>query len=178
MKRIAVYCGSRTGTDPVYADAARTLGRELVRRGIGLVFGGGHIGLMGVIADAVLAVGGEAIGVIPEELRGRELAHTGLSALHSVATMHDRKAMMAELADGFIALPGGFGTLDEMFEMLTWRQLGYHAKPCGFLNTAGYFSGLADFLSRCRDDDFLTDVHHDTVLWDADPVRLIDRLVL
>lgn len=173
MTRLAVYCGSSPGADATYAGAARALGAEMVARGIGLVFGGGHVGLMGTIADAVLAAGGEAIGVIPAALRDKELAHKGCTELHIVSTMHERKALMADFADGFIALPGGYGTFEEMFEMLTWGQLGYHAKPCGFLNVAGYYDALFTFLDHCVDARFVTRVHRDMIIAAEDPGALL-----
>lgn len=176
MTRLAVYCGSSPGGDPAYADAARALATEMARRGIGLVFGGGHIGLMGTIADAVLNAGGEAIGVIPAALRDKELAHKGCSELHIVSTMHERKALMADLADGFIAMPGGFGTLDEMFEMLTWGQLGYHPKPCGFLNVAGYYDALFTFLDNCVEARFVTRVHREMIIAASEPSALLDEI--
>lgn len=176
MNRLAVYCGSSPGADPAYADAARAMGAAMVARNIGLVFGGGHVGLMGTIADAVLAAGGEAIGVIPAALRDKELAHKGCTELHIVSTMHERKAQMADLADGFIALPGGYGTFDEMFEMLTWGQLGYHNKPCGFLNVAGYYDALFTFLDSCVDARFVTRVHRDMIIEDSDAGALLDGL--
>jgi uncharacterized protein (TIGR00730 family) len=176
VKSIAVYCGSSPGADPDYADAARALGAEMARRDIALIFGGGHVGLMGIIADAVLDAGGEAHGVMPDALYEKELAHTGLTQLHVVRTMHERKAKMAELADGFIAMPGGFGTFEEMFEMLTWGQLGYHAKPCGFLNIAGYYSGLLDFLDHTVQERFVTTAHRDMILATHDPAALLDSM--
>jgi uncharacterized protein (TIGR00730 family) len=145
MKRVAVFCGSRVGTNPAFAAAARELGDCLAARGLGLVFGGGHVGLMGVLADAVLEAGGEVIGVIPQGLVDRELAHARCTQLHVTTSMHERKAVMADLADAFAALPGGYGTLDETFEMLTWAQLRLHQKPVGFLNVGGFFDGLLAF---------------------------------
>src|SRR5262245_12742237 len=142
MRRVCVFCGSSAGNRPEYADAARHLGAALARRGLGLVYGGGHVGLMGVVADAVLRAGGEVIGVIPQALVERELAQAGLTRLEVVDTMHQRKARMADLADAFVALPGGFGTCDELFEILTWSQLGLHARPVGLLNVAGFFDPL------------------------------------
>ena len=159
MTKLAVYCGSAPGHDPAFTDAARLLGTLMAQHNIGLVFGGGHIGLMGVIADAMLAGGGSVDGVIPRDLVARELAHEGCTRLHVVETMHERKAQMAILAQGFIALPGGFGTLDEMFEMLTWGQLGYHAKPCVFLNIAGYFDPLIAFADSAVVAGFLSPTH-------------------
>jgi uncharacterized protein (TIGR00730 family) len=159
MKAIAVYCGSSPGHDPTYARAAARLGQTMAKRGIGLVFGGGRVGLMGVIADAVLAEGGEARGVIPKALATKELAHAGLTELFVVGSMHERKAKMAELADGFVAMPGGFGTLDEIYEMLTWAQLGFHAKPIGLYNVKGYFDDLVRFAERATREGFVTQEH-------------------
>lgn len=176
MKRLAVYCGSSPGADPAYADGARALGTAMVARGLGLVFGGGHVGLMGTIADAVLAAGGEVVGVIPTALRDKELAHKGCTELHIVDTMHERKALMADLADGFVAMPGGYGTFDEMFEMLTWGQLGYHSKPCGFLNIAGYYDVLFTFLDTCVDARFVTRTHRDMILTGDEPGALLDAI--
>lgn len=176
MKRLAVYCGSSPGADPAFATAARELGTEMAVRGIGLVFGGGHVGLMGTIADAALAAGGEVIGVIPTALRDKELAHRGCTELHIVSTMHERKALMADFANGFVALPGGYGTLEEMFEMLTWGQLGYHSKPCGFLNVAGFFDMLFAFLDSCVDARFVTHVHRDMIIAADEPGALLDDL--
>lgn len=176
MTRLAVYCGSSPGADPAYAAAARALGREMAARGIGLVFGGGHVGLMGAIADAVLEAGGEVIGVIPEALRDKELAHQGCTELHVVSTMHERKSLMADYAKGFIAMPGGFGTFDEIFEMLTWGQLGYHTRPCGFLNVAGYYDALFAFLDSCVEARFVTRVHCEMIIAATDPAELLDRM--
>jgi uncharacterized protein (TIGR00730 family) len=159
MMRLCVFCGSSQGTNPVYAGAARRLGGQMAARGLGLVYGGGHIGLMGVLADAVLASGGEAIDVIPRALVERELAHDRLTALHVVDTMHQRKALMADLADGFAALPGGFGTGDELFEILTWAQLGLHGKPIGLPNVAGFFDPLLAWLDRGVVEGFLRPEH-------------------
>lgn len=156
MQRLCVFCGSSAGNRTVYADSARLLGQELAARGIGLIYGGGHVGLMGILADAVLAGGGEVIGVIPQALVDRELAHRGLTELRVVHSMHERKALMAKLADGFAALPGGFGTGDELLEMLTWAQLGIHAKPVGLLNVAGYFDSLLGWLDLAVREGFLT----------------------
>lgn len=154
-KRICVYCGSHIGQNGRYREAAVDLGRLLAARDLGLVYGGGHVGLMGIIADAALAGGGEVIGVIPEQLRQQEVAHDNLSELHIVADMHERKALMATLADGFIALPGGLGTLEELSEMLTWQQLGIHTKPIGLLNTGGYYDALLAFLDRAVADGYV-----------------------
>jgi hypothetical protein len=155
MKRICVFAGSNAGARPAYAAAAEELGRVLVGRGIGVVFGGGRVGLMGALADAALAAGGEVIGVIPEALVAKEVAHRSLTDLRIVGSMHERKALMANLADGFIALPGGWGTLDELFEVLTWAQLGLHGKPCGLLNVEGYFDGLLAFIQHSIEEGFV-----------------------
>jgi uncharacterized protein (TIGR00730 family) len=155
LKSICVFAGSSPGTRPEYLAAARELGRALAQRGIGAVYGGGCVGLMGALADAVLAAKGEITGVIPESLLAREVAHHGLSKLHVVQSMHERKALMAELSDGFVALPGGWGTLDEFFEVLTWAQLGLHRKPCGLINVGGYFDGLLAFLDHAIDERFV-----------------------
>lgn len=146
MKSLCVFCGSNPGLSPAYAAAARALGEAMATRGIGLVYGGSHVGLMGVVADAVLAGGGRAIGVLPRFMEEKELAHPSLSELHIVETMHERKQLMAELAEGFVALPGGFGTLEEIFEAITWGQLHLHTYPCAFLNVEGYYDSLANFL--------------------------------
>lgn len=155
MKRICVFCGSSAGSRLEYRAAAGELGTELVRRRIGLVYGGSNVGLMGIVADAVLAAGGEAIGVIPQHLISREVGHTGLSKLHVVRSMHQRKALMADLADAFVALPGGFGTLEEFCEMVTWTQLGLHAKPCGILNVLGYYRSLLAMFDHAVEEQFL-----------------------
>lgn len=177
MRRLCVFCGSSIGGRPVYAEQARQLGKLLAAREIGLVFGGGHIGLMGVLADAVLAAGGETIGVIPRALVERELAHRSLTQLLVVETMHQRKARMAELADGFAALPGGFGTGDEFFEILTWSQLGLHTKPIGLLNTAGYFTPLLSWLDHMVAEGFLDSSHRRLVIETDSPESLLDRLL-
>jgi uncharacterized protein (TIGR00730 family) len=156
MKRLAVYCGSAPGTDPAFASLAKALGEEMARRGIGLVYGGGRLGLMGVVADAVMANGGEAYGVIPQALVDLEVAHTGLTELHLVANMHERKAMMTELTDAFVAIPGGIGTLDELFEAWTWHALGYHAKPLALLNVNGFWDGLIGFMDHVQASGFLS----------------------
>jgi uncharacterized protein (TIGR00730 family) len=177
LQRLCVFCGSRVGANPLYVERARTLGESLARRGIGLVFGAGHIGLMGILADAVLRQGGEAIGVIPQALVDRELAHQGLTQLHVVAGMHERKALMATLASAFLALPGGYGTADETFEMLTWNQLRYHDKPVGLLNLAGFFDPLLAWLERCVADDFLKPRYREFLLVDDDVERMLDMLM-
>jgi uncharacterized protein (TIGR00730 family) len=176
LSSVAVYCGSNPGSDPAYARAATLLGETLAASGIALVFGGGHVGLMGTVADAVLAAGGQAHGVITEALQGMELAHRGLTSLRVTATMHERKAAMADLADGFIMLPGGFGTYDEFFEVLTWTQLGIHAKPCGILDVAGFFAPLRAQLDGAVSAGFLPAAHRDMVVSEEDPARLLDRL--
>ncbi|MCK6587962.1 MAG: TIGR00730 family Rossman fold protein [Polyangiaceae bacterium] len=159
FKRICVYCGSSAGVDQAYLEMARAAGDHLARRGIAVVFGGGRVGMMGAVADGALAAGGQVIGVIPEKLRGRELAHTGLTELFVVDSMHARKTMMAYLSDGFIALPGGFGTLEEIFEVTTWSQLNYHMKPVGLLNMRGYFDKLIAFLDHAAVEGFVRSVH-------------------
>jgi uncharacterized protein (TIGR00730 family) len=176
MRTVCVFCGSRAGARPAYAQAARRLGAALVARGMDLVYGGGHVGLMGVVADAVLAAGGRAGGVIVQSLVDRELAHAGLTELLVVETMHQRKALMAERADAFVALPGGYGTGDELFEILTWAQLGFHARPIGLLNTAGYFDPLLVWLDHMVREDFLRPKHRDLLLVADDADRLLDRL--
>ena len=155
MKRICVFCGSSPGSRPEYRSAAEELGAELVRRNIGLVYGGGNVGLMGLLADAVLTAGGEAVGVIPEHLMVGEVGHKGLTKLHVVHSMHERKALMADLSDAFVAMPGGFGTLEEFCEVLTWAQLGLHAKPCGILNVLGYYSPLLVMFDHAVEERFL-----------------------
>jgi uncharacterized protein (TIGR00730 family) len=177
LARVCVFCGSRPGRGSAYGEAARALGCALADRGVGLVFGGAKVGLMGAVADAVLARGGEAIGVIPGFMVDRELAHPGLTALHTVRTMHERKALMAELSDGFVALPGGIGTFEELFEAWTWAQIGVHRKPVGLLNVAGYYEPLAAFLQHVWAEGFLREPHGEAVLLEAEPVRLLDRLV-
>jgi uncharacterized protein (TIGR00730 family) len=161
----------------VYAEAAREFGRLLASHGLGLVFGGGHIGLMGVVADAVLAAGGEVIGVIPQSLMARELGHGGLTELHVVETMHQRKALMSDLSDGFAALPGGFGTADELFEILTWAQLGIHARPVGLLNTAGFFDPLLAWLDHAVAEGFLRAAHREMIVVEERPGDLLGRLL-
>jgi uncharacterized protein (TIGR00730 family) len=176
MKRVCVFCGSAQGTREIYAQSARDLGRALAKRNFGLVFGGGHIGLMGVLADAVLQAGGQAWGVIPQALVDKELAHTGLTELHVVQTMHERKALMADLADAFIALSGGFGTADEFFEVLSWRQLGIHAKPIGILNVSGFFDHLLTWLDHATREGFLLKDHRQLVQEANEPETLLDLI--
>jgi uncharacterized protein (TIGR00730 family) len=174
MERICVYCGSRSGADPAYREAAEAFGRELADRDLGLVFGGGHVGMMGTVADATLAAGGEAHGVIPEQLVEREAAHEHLTELDVVGSMHERKARMVELADGFVALPGGYGTLEELLEVLTWAQLGLHGLPCGILNVAGYFDGLVGFFDHATAEGFVSQTHRGMVTVETDPGTLLD----
>ncbi len=176
MKRLCVFCGSKSGNRPLYAEATRCFAAALVARGYELVFGAGHVGLMGVLADAVLAAGGKAIGVIPQSLVDRELAHTGLTELRIVETMHQRKALMADLSDAFVALPGGYGTGDELFEILTWAQLGIHAKPIGLLNIAGYFDPMLAWLDHMMREDFLRRKHGDLLLVADDAETLLKLL--
>lgn len=174
--RIAIYCGSNGGLDPVFKQAAADMAASLARQNIGLVYGGGRVGLMGTIANAALAAGGEVIGVIPHALMEKELGHTGLTELYVVRSMHERKQRMVDLSDGFIALPGGFGTLDELFETLTWLQLSFHGKPVGLLNVEGFFDGLLTFLDHMRDTGFLKAAHRDCVLVETCPERLLEKM--
>ncbi len=173
MRRLCVFCGSSPGADPAYAEAARGLGRLLAEREIELVYGGGNVGLMGVLADSVLAAGGSAIGVIPRSLEAREVAHRGLTELRIVGSMHERKALMAELADGFIMLPGGIGTLEEFFEVWTWAALGLHGKPCGLLNIRGFYTPLVAFLDRLVGQRFLQPAHRAMVVIEEGAERLL-----
>jgi uncharacterized protein (TIGR00730 family) len=176
MRRICVFCGSSPGSRPDYAEAAVATARLLAQRGIGVVYGGASVGLMGVLADAALAAGGSVTGVIPRRLVEHEIAHPGLSELHVVETMHERKALMAELSDAVIALPGGTGTLDELFEMFTWSQLGLHRMPIGLLDVAEYWQPLLRFLEHSVNERFLRAEHFETMLIDRDPGFLLDRL--
>jgi uncharacterized protein (TIGR00730 family) len=176
MKSIAVYCGASFGVNPVYADCARALAQVLVGHNIGLVYGGGNVGLMGVIADEVMRLGGEATGVIPRALVEREVGHSGLTRIFVVKDMHERKAMMAELSDGFIAMPGGMGTLEELFEMLTWSQLGIHAKPVGVLNVNGFYDGLVDFLGHLQGEGFVRTEHAALMMVESSAQALVLRL--
>jgi uncharacterized protein (TIGR00730 family) len=175
MKRICVFCGSSPGARPEYVEAARLLGHTLANKGIGLVYGGAKVGMMGQLASAALEAGGEVIGVIPEQLVAKEVAFTDLENLHVVISMHERKARMAELSDGFIALPGGFGTFEEFFEVLTWAQLGIHHKPCGFLNVCGYYDKLIAFLDHTVEQKFVKSEYRAMVLVDEDPERLLEK---
>jgi len=175
VRRICVYCGSNRGQRPEYAAAAVRLASELVRRGLELVYGGSSKGIMGVLADAVLDRGGTAIGVMPHSLVRKEVAHDGLHELHVTETMHERKAMMAGMSDGFVALPGGFGTLEEIVEIVTWGQLGFHSKPCGLLNVAGYYDQFMNHMTHAVDEGFLRDAHRRMLLVAADPSDLLDE---
>jgi uncharacterized protein (TIGR00730 family) len=176
MQRICVFCGSNPGTKETYGAAAGTMGRLLAERGIDMVYGGANRGLMGIAADAALDAGGTVIGVIPEALVAWEVAHDGLTELHVVDSMHTRKQMMADLSDGFIALPGGFGTFEEFCEILTWAQLGIHTKPCGILNVDGYYDPLMALFDRAVEDGFLPPEHRALVIEESDPARLLDLL--
>ena len=176
MKSICVFCGSSTGTDPVYAEAARRMGDALVRRELTLVYGGGRIGLMGEIARAVLKSGGRVIGVIPEALLRKELAYDDLTELHVVRTMHERKQMMADLSDGFVAMPGGYGTFEEFCEVLTWAQLGIHGKPCALLNVNRYYDGLLALFDHAVAEGFVRELHRSMVLAGSEPDALLNAM--
>jgi uncharacterized protein (TIGR00730 family) len=175
MKSLCVYCGSSMGASLGYADAARALAKVMVDENIGLVYGGGNIGLMGTIATEVLRLGGNATGVIPKALMEREIGHVDLTELHVVKDMHERKALMAELSDGFVAMPGGIGTLEELFEVFTWSQLGFHDKPIGLLNVNGFYDGLTGFLRHVVDQGFLKDAQASLLVCEATPVQLLER---
>ena len=176
MKRLAVYCGSATPADPAWLDLARAVGAGLAARGIGVVYGGGRLGLMGAIADSALAAGGEVIGVIPQALVDAEVAHRGLTELHVVPGMHERKKAFTDLADGFVTIPGGTGTMDELWEALSWAQLGYHAKPVGLLNAAGYYDGLIEFWAKMGEVGFLRPQHRDLLIVDDHLDGLLDQM--
>jgi uncharacterized protein (TIGR00730 family) len=176
FRRLSVFCGSNTGKRPVYRAAAEQLGTLLVERGIELVYGGGNIGLMGVLADTVLAAGGRAIGVIPESLMSKEVGHTGLTELRIVNSMHERKALMSDLSDGFIALPGGFGTFEEFCEVVTWSQLGLQSKPCGLLNVENYYAPLLELFDHAVREGFLREENRRLVLDDKDPALLLEKI--
>jgi uncharacterized protein (TIGR00730 family) len=176
LHRVCVYAGSSPGGRPEYARAAAALARGMAERGIGLVFGGGRVGLMGVLADTVLAAGGEAIGVIPQALMDREVGHAGLTELRVVGSMHERKALMAELSDAFVAVPGGIGTLEELIEVFTWSQLGIHGKPIGVLDALGFYARLSDFLDHMVGEGFLRAQHRATLVAESDPGALLGRL--
>jgi uncharacterized protein (TIGR00730 family) len=176
LRSLAVFCGSNSGVAFTYREAAREVGRMLGRRAISLVYGGGHVGLMGVVADACLNAGGRVIGVIPRVLADKEVAHRGLTELRVVGSMHERKAVMAELSDAFLALPGGYGTWDELFEALTWSQLGIQNKACGLLNVNGYYDPMIAMVNRAVAEGFIRDPHRESLLSDTDLSRLLDRL--
>jgi uncharacterized protein (TIGR00730 family) len=173
---VAVYCGSRFGDSPAFADAARALGELIGRSGDTLVYGGGRVGLMGTVADAVMAAGGKVFGVIPQALMDREVGHAGLTELHVVQTMHERKQLMAERADAFISLPGGIGTLEEMYEVWSWQQLGYHDKPVALLNVDGYYDALLEFHRVMHNRGFVSDTQFNALLVETDPAKLLDRV--
>jgi hypothetical protein len=176
VKTICVFCGSSAGSSPVFRESAAAVGRLLAERRIGLVYGGGQVGLMGAVADAALKAGGEVIGVIPKALFEKEIAHAGLRQLCVVGSMHERKALMAELSDAFVALPGGFGTFEEFLEVVTWSQLGIHTKPCGLLNVAGFFNSLLSFLDNAVDQGFIRPIDRTLVISEAEPAALLDRI--
>jgi uncharacterized protein (TIGR00730 family) len=176
VRRVCVFCGASSGRQPAYAEAARAFGAAVAERGLGVVYGGGRVGLMGAVADGALSAGGEVIGVIPRELVERELAHGGLSELHVVGSLHDRKALMAELSDAFAALPGGFGTLDELMEQLTWSQLGLHAKPVGLLDVEGYWRPLIALARHATDEGFVREADLASIAVGDEPGALLDRL--
>ncbi len=176
LRRICVYCGSNAGNDPAHRAAAHDLGAFLARSGIGLVYGGGNVGLMGAVADGALSQSGEVIGVIPKSLMEKELGHGGVTELHVVTSMHERKQLMVDLSDGFIALPGGFGTLDELFETLTWLQLSFHDKPVGLLNVGGFFDGLIEFIAHMSRSGFLKPEHAKCVLVENEPAKLLTAM--
>jgi len=176
VKSVCVYCGSSPGHRPEYAEAARALGRTMAEQGLALVYGGGNVGLMGIVADSVLAHGGTAIGVIPDALMQKEVGHRGLTELHVVRNMHERKQMMADRADAFIAMPGGVGTFEELFETFTWAQLGYHDKPVGLLNVAGFYDGMLAFLGHAVGEGFLKQVHADMLHVADTPAALLGKL--
>ncbi|MFV0388297.1 MAG: TIGR00730 family Rossman fold protein [Pyrinomonadaceae bacterium] len=173
MKRVCVFCGSNMGLKPIYAESAKKLGKALVERNLELVYGGGRVGLMGVIAETVLELGGTAIGIIPESLAKKEIAYHGLNELIVVESMHKRKAMMEEFSDGFIALPGGFGTFEELCEMVTWGQLGFHRKPCGILNIDGFYDPLIQLFDESTSEGFIRSEHRETVLIEAEPEKIL-----
>lgn len=177
MKSVAVFCGSNTGFRPEYAEAARRLAQVLVANKIRLIYGGGNVGLMGIIADAVMQLGGEVIGVIPDSLDQREVGHRGITKLHVVGSMHERKALMADLAEGFVAMPGGIGTFEEFFEILTWAQLGFHRKPCGLLNIASYYENLLELCDHAVQEGFLRLEHRQLILADSDSALLLEKMI-
>ena len=174
--KLCVFCGSNTGHDPKYAEAARQMAAELLRNDIELVYGGGHVGLMGVIADSVLEGGGKVLGVMPTSLIEKEVGHDGLTEMIAVESMHERKEIMSERSDGFIAMPGGAGTFEEIFEQWTWAQLGFHAKPCTFLNIDGYYDPLIEMVHKSAREGFIKQEHIDMLIFETDPATLIDRI--
>ena len=176
MEVVCVFCGSREGSRPAYAEAARRTGREIARRGLGLVYGGGRVGLMGTVADAALEAGGEVVGVITEALISREIAHAGLTKLHVVGSMHERKMLMADLSDGFVTLPGGYGTLEEFFEVLSWAQLSIHEKPCGLLDVDGFWDPLSTLFDQAVTEGFVHPNHRSLVLTEGNPRVLLERM--
>lgn len=177
MKRLAVYCGSATPADPRYMELARAVGRTLAERGIGVVYGGGRLGLMGAVADAALAAGGEVIGIIPEALVSAEVAHRGLTELHEVSGMHERKRAFTDLSNGFVTLPGGTGTMDELWEALSWAQIGYHAKPVGLLNAFGFYDQLLAFVAQMADTGFIRPQHRSLLIADNTLDGLLDQMM-
>lgn len=176
MRRLCVFCGSSFGNDPLFRRAARSLGSAIAGAGVELVYGGASVGLMGAVADAALEAGGRVVGVMPQALVDKEIAHAGLSDLRVVASMHERKALMAELSDGFVALPGGLGTFEELFEVWTWAQLGHHAKPCSLFNAGGFYDGLVAFLDSVTASRFIKPVHREMLIVADDPAVLLERL--
>jgi hypothetical protein len=175
-RRICVFCGSKVGAAAAYREAAAALATEMARRQVGAVYGGGSVGLMGVLADCLLQAGGEIIGVIPEALATKELLHPNVCDMRRVADMHQRKALMAELADAFVALPGGYGTFEELFEIVTWAQLGFHRKNIGLLNVAGYFDPLVELIEHAIREEFIIPAHRELIVVESEPIRLLDRL--
>lgn len=178
LKRLAIYCGSATPNDPVFIENARLVGRTLAERGIGVVYGGGRLGLMGAIADSALAAGGEVIGVIPQALVDAEVAHRGCTQLHVVGTMHERKQAFTDLSDGFVTLPGGTGTMDELWEAMSWAQIGYHAKPVGLLNVAGFYDGLIEFVGKMGEVGFLRPQHQGLLIVDSELDGLLGKMAV
>ena len=177
MKRICVFCGSNPGINPIYLETAEKLGLFLAAKNIELVYGGGRVGLMGKIADTVMANGGKVIGIIPKSLADKEVAHEGLTELHIVDSMHTRKALMEDLSDGFIALPGGFGTFEELCEIITWAQLGFHSKPCGFLNIQGYYDTLVELFDKATQEKFVREKHRKLVLIESEIEEMFELMV-
>lgn len=176
MNSVCIFCGSSEGARPAYVGAAREMGAEAARRGLTLVYGGGRVGLMGAVADAALEAGGEVVGVMPEALVSKEISHAGLTKLHVVNTIHERKMLMNDLSDGFVALPGGFGTLEEFLEVLSWAQLGIHAKPCALLDAGGFWEPLASLFDHAVAEGFVRPDHRSLVLTEGDPARLLDAM--